>query len=309
MSLGKKIDFFVIGAARCGTTSLYHYLKQHPDIYLPNIKELNHFSQVESLDREDYLAPKPGVLYHTKILNDGAGYEKVFDGAHPHQKKGDIRPAYIGKTETAQRIFEHNPKAKIVVSLRNPIHRAFSHYLMNVSVGYETNDTFALALKDEKKQIWGGGNLYLEWSSYYIGLKTYIDTFGPENVLILIFEDWIKDKKGMLKRLFEFLEVSTTVSIDLEEQFNQKKGYKYLKALNFFRNPNIKQPIKRLLPQTWLDTLKDVLFGPKEINETINLEVYERLRGHFQEEVRQLESLTGLPLEKHWGLEKFVNHD
>lgn len=301
MSKGSKIDFFVIGAARCGTTSLYHYLKQHPDIFLPDIKELNHFSQVESLEPGDYEPPKEGVEYHTKILKDFDNYWEQFQKAKAHQKKGDISPSYLWKPKSAQRIYNYNPKAKIIVTLRNPIHRAFSHYLMNVAVGYETHESFKDALEGEKKTIWGGGNLYLEWSSYYEGLKAFIDYFGRENILLLVFEDWIKNKEGMLSELFTFLEVSTEVPIDLEEQFNQKKGYKHLKTLNFFRNPNLKQPLKKLIPQQWIDTLKDFLFQPKEIEETLSPEMQTRLQKEFQEEVRKLDELTGIPLSEKWG--------
>lgn len=299
-----KIDFFVIGAARCGTTSLYHYLKQHPDIFLPDIKELNHFSQVESIDKEDYKLPKKGILYHTKILKDFKRYWEVFREAQPHQLKGDISPSYLWKPETAQRIFEYNSDAKIIVSLRNPIHRAFSHYLMNVGSGYENNPDFVSALNAEKIQVWGGGNLYLEWSSYYKGLKAFIEQFGREKILIVVFEDWIQEKEVMLNRLFKFLGVSSDVTIDLEEKFNQKKGYKYLRTLNFFRNPKLKQPLKKVLPQSWIDSLKDALFKPSAIEESLQPEMIDELKDYFLKEVQDLETLTKLPLIEKWGFKK-----
>ena len=304
-----KIDFFVIGAARCGTTSLYHYLKQHPQVFLPNIKELNHFSQVESLDKEDYELPKDETLHHTKIVKDFEAYSGLFQNAEKNQLKGDISPSYLWKKETARRIYDHNPEAKIIVSLRNPIHRAFSHYLMNVAVGYESLEGFEAALKADKNDIWGGGNLYLEWSSYFEGLKEFIDYFGRDNVLILLFEDWIKDKPAMLKKLFSFLEINTEVSIDLEEQFNQKKGYKHLKTLNFFRNPKLKQPLKKLLPKDLLGSLKKLLFKPQNIEEELCPELSESLQASFYEEIVQLEELTELPLLRKWGFTKQQTHD
>ena len=304
-----KIDFFIIGAARCGTTSLYHYLKQHPQVFLPNIKELNHFSKVESLDKEDYKLPKDETLHHTKIVKDVEAYNALFNKAESGQLKGDISPSYLWKKETARRIYEHNPEAKIIVSLRNPVHRAFSHYLMNVAVGYESLEGFEAALKADKNEIWGGGNLYLEWSSYFEGLKEFMNYFGRENVLILLFEDWIKDKPAMLTKLFSFLEIDIEVSIDLEEQFNQKKVYKHLKILNFFRNPKFKRPLKKLLPKALIGSLKELLFKPQDIEEQLSPELSESLHASFYGEVEHLQELTQLPLLKKWGFTKQQAHD
>lgn len=304
-----KIDFFVIGAARCGTTSLYHYLKQHQQVFLPNIKELNHFSRVESLDKEDYELPKEETLHHTKIVEDIEAYSALFHKAKSGQRKGDISPSYLWKKETARRIYEHNPDAKIIVSLRNPVHRAFSHYLMNVAVGYESLEGFEAALKADKNEIWGGGNLYLEWSSYFEGLNEFIKYFGRENVLILLFEDWIKNKPAMLTKLFSFLEINTDVHIDLEEQFNQKKGYKHLKTLNFFRNPKLKQPLKKIFPKALIGSLKELLFKPQDIDEQLSQELSESLHASFYEEVEQLQELTQLPLLKKWGFTEQQAHD
>ena len=304
-----KIDFFVVGAARCGTTSLYHYLKQHPQVYLPNIKELNHFSKVESSDKEDYILPKDDTLYHTKIIKKFDDYRALYNQVGANRLKGDISPSYLWKKETAVKIYNHNPEAKIVVSLRNPVHRAFSHYLMNVSVGYEASEDFNAALMAERKDIWGGGNLFLEWSSYYDALQTYVDTFGRDRVLVLVFEDWIKDKKTMLKNLFSFLEIDPNVSIDLDEQFNQKKGYKHLKTLNFLRKPSLKQPLKKLLPKDFIDSLKNSLFKPQDIEEQLSIEKSEELHAYFFEEVKKLEDLTGIPLLQKWGFTKHRVHD
>ena len=78
------IDFFVIGVARGGTTSLYNYLQQHPNIFLPKVKECNFFSTVESLDKEVYLDPEDGKEYHMKIIQTKEVYNQLFSDA----KKG-----------------------------------------------------------------------------------------------------------------------------------------------------------------------------------------------------------------------------
>ena len=222
-----KVDFFVVGAARSGTTSLYNYLKQHPDLFLPNIKELNHFSKVESNQPQDYQRPKKEILYHTKIISSPEVYQDLYEEATAQQRKGDISPSYLWESNTAQRIFDHNPEAKIIVTLRNPVERAFSHYVMNLSVGYDTEPSFERAIQAKEKRIWGGGNLYLEWSRYYQSLKSYYNLFPAEQIKVLIFEDWTSRKQESLEKLFHFLEVDPLHEIDLSDQFNQKVGYKF----------------------------------------------------------------------------------
>ena len=75
------VDFFVIGVARGGTTSLHNYLQQHPEIFLPSVKECNYFSEVESLDKEVYLDPEAGKEYHMKIIQSEEVYNSLFSDA------------------------------------------------------------------------------------------------------------------------------------------------------------------------------------------------------------------------------------
>ncbi len=296
-----KVDFFVVGAARSGTTSLYNYLKQHPNIYLPNIKELNYFSKVESNQRQDYDTPKKEIHYHTKIIKSPEVYQNLFKDANEQQLKGDISPSYLWDTSTAERIFEHNPKAKIIVSLRNPVERAFSHYLMNISVGYDAEPSFEKAIQAEENRIWGGGNLYLEWSRYYESLKSYYDLFPKEQIKVLIFEDWTSNKQETLQGLFTFLNLTQIKTIDHTDLFNQKTGYKNIKTLNFFRNKLKGNWVDALLPQRLKDRLKDLLFQKHVVKTKLDPEWNGRLKAQFKEEVQRLEELTNLPLLKRWG--------
>ena len=90
-----KVDFFVVGAARSGTTTLYQYLSKHPDIYVPRVKELNYFSKVSSSQPQDYALPKPEQEYNTKIIQSPEVYRALFSQAKPSQIKGDISPSYL----------------------------------------------------------------------------------------------------------------------------------------------------------------------------------------------------------------------
>ena len=111
------IDFFLVGAARCGTTTLYNYLNNSNDVFLPRVKEPNFFSEVDSPKTEDFKPPVPGIKYHAKIINDVNVYNELYTEASNTQLKGDTSPSYIWDTNVAKRIFKHNPKAKLIISL------------------------------------------------------------------------------------------------------------------------------------------------------------------------------------------------
>ncbi|GAB5400731.1 MAG: sulfotransferase [Aureisphaera sp.] len=295
------IDFFVVGAARSGTTSLYQYLKQHPNVFLSEVKELNHFSEVESNDHSDYKTPKKGESYHTKIIKSSEIYESLFSEAGPEQKKGDISPSYLWGNTTAQRIYSHNPEAKIIITLRNPIDRAFSHYVMNYGVGYDREDSFRKALNAKLDRVWGGGNLYVEWSTYFDAVKSYYDTFPREQIKLLVFEDWTRNRDQTLRDIFQFLGIESTIDIDHDTQHNKKTAYKNIGLLNFLRGRFIKNVVKALIPHSLRDRVKDRYFSATETNLKLDDQLRAELKQQFEEDVRKLQELTGIHLLEKWG--------
>lgn len=297
-----KVDFMVVGAARSGTTSLYHYLKGHPGIFLPEVKEPNFFSNVTSVNDSDYEIPEPGISYHMKVIRSEEVYKELFQSAEPDQLKGDVSPSYLSNASTARRIYEHNPDAKIIMTLRNPVRRAFSHYLMNVASGYDKNESFDLALQAETLQAWSGGNDYLGWSSYADKVRSYFDVFPREHIMLLIFEEWVSDPAKTIEQVFEFLEVDRTFSPDFEQKHNEKIAYKNLKALNFLRKPGIKKVVEKMMPKGTRDKLKESLFQTDNMQIDLDAELETKLLEHFRPDVEALESITGKSLTGIWNL-------
>jgi len=304
--MSNKVGFFVVGAARSGTTSLYNYFIQHPEIYLPKIKELNYFSEVESKDLSLYDKPQKNQFYHTKIIKSAKVYEGLFKEASDHQIKGDISPSYMWDKNTAQRIFDYNPNAKIIISLRNPVYRAFSHYVMNFGIGQETHVTFGEALKAPKENIWGGGNLYTELGEYYEAIKPYYKLFKPENIKTLIFEDWTAQKEKTLEELFLFLNVNPSINISFEVDKNQKVAYKNIKTLNILRNPKIKKFIAFFMIDSLKDSLKTKLFKKEDFSIELDPKIQSELEEHFKPQVEKLSELLNCDCLKKWNMENKV---
>ena len=299
-----KVDFFVLGVARGGTTSLYNYMQQHPAIFLPKVKECNFFSEVNSLDKEVYLDPDPGKEYHMKIIKDAAIYKNLFEDATPDQIKGEVSPSYLWDRNTAKRIHDHNPNAKLLISLRNPIERAFSHYQMHYQTGHEKEDSFEAAIKAPKNAIWGGGNMYLEMSLYYEQLTPYFELFDRKNIMVLVSEEWTARNGEALNEIYDFLGLEPFYDYETDVPFNAARELKNKGLLAFLRLDKVKRPIKWLLPESAKDKLKDRLFYKEGEKQCINPETYRSLEDYFREDVYKTGELTGIDLHRIWEFEK-----
>ena len=299
-----KVDFFVVGAARSGTTTLYQYLSQHPQVFLPRVKELNYFSKVSSNQPQDYALPKPGKEYHTKIIQSPEVYKNLYNSARHDQIKGDVSPSYLWHEETPAAIKAYNPKAKIIISLRHPVERAFSHYLMAKSVGYEKSIDFQQAINEPLSEHWGGGNRYLEWSDYVGALKAYYAAFPKEQIHVMIFEQWVRDQGSALAELAQFLGVAHHALEAVGDQHNQTLAYKHQGALNTLRTPWAKTVLHALMGESTRDRLKALLFGGGPSHEVLPEELKNRLMNQNMESMKQIEQLIQKPILELWGINK-----
>jgi sulfotransferase family protein len=296
------VDFFVIGVARGGTTSLYNYLQQHPDIFLPKVKECNFFSDVESLDKEVYRDPEEGKDYHMKIIQTEKGYKQLFSKAKNGQLKGEVSPSYMWDKESAKRIYDHNKEAKLIVSLRNPVDRAYSHYLMHYHTGYEKAQSFEQALKAPRKTIWGGGNMYLEMGLYYPQLKAYYDLFDKHNILVMVSEVWTRNNGKALNEVYEFLGIEPFSDYDVEEVFNVSKQLKNKGLLDFLRSDKIKRSLKKVLPEKTKEKIKEQLFYKEAEKQQLDNNIYDSLKEYYREDIKNTEALIGINLTQKWDI-------
>jgi hypothetical protein len=195
-------NFFLVGAAKAGTTSAYAYLSQHPRVFFPTIKEPHFFTQVR---------PAPGQRFYVEAITDRTRYLRLFRGASGFSVVGDASPSYLWHPEVPHRIRARIPDAKIAIILRDPIQRAYSHYLMDYREGIQDLN-FYDALIDDMNQPdkgWGISSLYFELGQYAQQVRRYLETFPPRQIRVLFFEDIRGDAKGALRELLNFLELDT----------------------------------------------------------------------------------------------------
>jgi hypothetical protein len=301
LKLNNKIDFFLVGAARCGTTSLYNYLNNCEDVFLPKVKEPNFFSNVDSPKSEDFELPKPDKSYHSKIINSKEIYDSLYQDAAINQLKGDTSPSYLWDRKVAKKLYDHNPHAKIIISLRHPVERAYSHYIMNYYTGADSNKSFQEALNDQKIEMWGTCNQYLEMSAYFHQVNAYYEIFPKSQIKILIYEDWTKDVRMKVNEVFEFLGLKPCESIyNGNIESNKIKPVKKMFLLNFLRQNNIKSTIKNIISQDNIDSLKNYIFSDDKEIKKIDEGLRDRLSQSFIEDINRLSQLTGIDFSHKW---------
>jgi hypothetical protein len=201
----RRPNFFIAGAPRCGTTALYTYLSEHPNIFLPEIKELHYFAP-------DF----PGL--HKIAFKSLDDYLQLFENAtDQHLAIGEVSPLYLYSDVALEKIKEFNPLAKMILILRNPVDFVQSLHQVNVSLLREDEPDLAKAwelqdVRREGKMIPKGCRdakliLYGELGLFGKYARKALDVFAREQVLFILFDDFVANPKAVYESILSFLEV------------------------------------------------------------------------------------------------------
>src|SRR5579862_7227533 len=174
-------DFFIVGAQNSATTSLFADLQKHPRIFMPAMKEPHYFSQ---------LTPIGEMRYPSTHVSNTRGYLKLFAKAPADRLSGEASSSYLWDTETPSRLHAANRDAKIIIILRDPIARAYSQYLKDFREGWQELPFHETLRRDFATEPKGYGltRLYVELGLYHQQVRRYLETFGPEQVKIILFK-------------------------------------------------------------------------------------------------------------------------
>ncbi|GAA2455875.1 hypothetical protein GCM10010191_88950 [Actinomadura vinacea] len=207
-------NFFVIGSARSGTTSLRHHLRSHPAIYVPPVDEPRFFA-FEG-DNLDYTGPGDEML-RERVVTDTAAYHALYSGVTNESAVGEVSPAYLCSPVAAVRIHEQAPDAKIIAILRHPVERAISSFYRERLDGLEAAATLQEALDLEESRHRAGWSYvwrYRHRGLYHTHLARYFALFPRHRIKVLRYEDWGQDHgRFMLRSIFEFLGVDTDAAM------------------------------------------------------------------------------------------------
>jgi hypothetical protein len=312
---GRVPDFFVVGHPKCGTTALYEMLMRHPQIYMPPGKEPWFFARELLVNTP----PRPSGTPHT--LDE---YKEWFAGARPDQLVGEATSLYLWSRAAAGGIAEVRPDARIIAIVREPAAFLRSLHLEFVQIYVETEPDFRTAMSLEagrregrhtgRYSYWPQALMYSDYVRYADQLRRYHAVFPPEQVLVLIYDDFRNDNEATLGRVLRFLGVEEDFPIETTEanptvRVRSQRMHELLHALYVGHGPisrAVKASIKAVTPR---GVRRKVVFGAQKrlvFAEPLppDEELMTELRRRFKPEVVALSEYLGRDLVKLWGYEE-----
>jgi hypothetical protein len=203
----RRPNLFIIGAPKAGTTSLYEYLRGHPDVYMSAVKEPAYFSP-------DVPPQKIRFPY-----GDEERYLQLFAGATTERYVGEASTYYIYSRQAPLLIHEFEPESRIVAMLRNPVEMAWALHGQRASHGREPITEFEQALAADNRPDAGGAarreqvdkvGRYRDRARYAEQLEHWFEVFGRDSVDVIVFEDFVADTPAQFRRLLGWLGIDAT---------------------------------------------------------------------------------------------------
>jgi Sulfotransferase family len=289
-------NFLVIGAAKSGTTSLYEYLKQHPQVYMSPLKETNFFAFDGA--RPGFGGPDGDVFNRDSVYRPDE-YRRLFERRTDEIAVGEVSPRYLGADGAALRIKRCIPDAKLIAILRNPADRAFSAFSMRKRDGWEPCATLDEAIADEPRRIeerWGSG-IYLRHGFYAELLQPYFEHFGRDQIRIYLYDDFLAAPEGLFEDLFGFLGVDRRFCPITSQQFNVSGVIKNpVMRLIWTRSHSLQKGIRPFLPKTARQRISGFFIGLEKERLPFPPDQRSRLIDRYRADIQQLQDLIGRDL-------------
>ncbi len=209
-------NFLLIGAGKSGTTTLYEWLKAHPEIFMSPVKEPNFFALAgETVDAGD----DPLQLRHYPwSVTTRSGYEALFDKSEGTLVQGEASPMYLYSPKAPSAIKDLIPNVKLVAILREPVDRLHSRVMHLAREGREPKGGYADIF--DTTSIWWQRNDLIREGFYYRNLKRYCSVFPTSQLKVFLYDDLKNSPDQVLQDLYSFLGVDDTFKPDLQVRFN-----------------------------------------------------------------------------------------
>jgi hypothetical protein len=279
--------FLIIGTMKGGTTSLYRYLRQHPEVFMPERKELNFFV-------DEYAGPPIDPPEERNWSRGITWYEHQFTGAESERAVGEASPNYSRHPTypgVAERIAAVVPNVKLIYVMRNPIDRVLSHYLHDLSNGREQQPLHVALRRDDR---------YLAPSRYAAQVEHYFRVFSPGQVLLLKSDDLLARRTETVRRVLDFIGVNGNVHLRLDfEVHRSSEKLERTRALAFAKQSRY----RRFIPRPLRRRIRQLLANPLDTSKIEgDTETREFLMTQFAPDVRRLSELAGEDFGRAWGI-------
>lgn len=294
-------NFLLIGTAKAGTTAIYFYIAQHPQIFMSELKEPMFF--VSMNEKPDFKGPGCDKL-NRNIIYNFEDYQALFAGTNGQRAIGEASTWYLYYPQACQRIKQALPNAKLMACLRHPVERAYSAFLHLIRDGLETYSDFGQAIRAEPQRVrdhWEYMYHYTRMSLYYEQCKRYLDTFGRDQVRFYLYEDFEADPLPVLRDMFGFLEVDDTFVPDTDARPNAGLRKPKSRLLHsFLMQPSLlKSAMKPFIPQKLRRRLTTKVKMKNLAKPPFMPEVRAELLALFRDDVLRTQDLIGKDL-SHW---------
>lgn len=302
--MGREMDrstafpnLFIVGAAKAGTTSLYAHLRSHPEVWMSAWKEPHFFANV---------APASQMRHLVRTFSE-LEYLQLFAGAEAFRVRGEASPSYLWDKDAAIRISERVPEARIIILLRDPVERAYSHYLMDVREGLQRHPFLQALLIDDKieERRWGTrSHLYVDLGMYASQIRRYMDVFPREQILIVDFELLALERDRLFDELADFLKIS---QLGFTRVVPTTWRNSYARPRGRVAQTIMAQQWARSLARSWLparprQVLRNRLVASNEDKPKLGRDAVDWLTARLHTEMKDLERLLGyrLPSLRSW---------
>jgi hypothetical protein len=290
-------DFFIVGAPRCGTTALNNFLRRHPEIFIPPVKEMHFFGA-------DLKSPSP---YH----RNREKYLAQFDPAGGQKRAGEASVWYLYSREAPAEIKEFNPDSRVIIMLRNPVDMVFSLHAKLLLIGDENILDFkkAMAAEEERKRPFMQPDgtcpvasvFYRETVKFARHVRRWQEVLARDRVHIIIYDDLAKDPGLVARQVLRFLEVDERLAPEFET-VNENRRPRSLRLHRFLQKPPplLWKARRLLLPAGWhpgQTVMK--MNAPVEPRSAMDPAFKRELQKEFLPEVESISALMGRDL-THW---------
>jgi len=271
------------GVAKSGTTALYRYLHEHPEVFMSSTKELNYFAYAEDIGERE-----KNNAFPARSLED---YKKFFELAGTAVIRGEASPLYFSSEVAAANIKRSIPDVRLITNLRNPVDRAYSAYLMRFRKGRASDDVYA-EMVPERHHVKNG--------FYFDNLKRYYSLFSADQIKVVLFDDLHSDTETVVNNIYTWLGVGESSNTDFSKRYNRGYVPKNLFKHNLFR-------AKRLLPNSLRthapaflrDKIKSLENSNKAVAPELPLDLRSKLVQIYEDDIRKTQDIIEQDL-SHW---------
>ena len=290
-------NFLLIGAARAGTSALYHYLWQHPQVFMSVVKEPNFMAFPDGVPA--FAGPEDDLTVARRSITDPVAYRQLFARVRRERAVGEGSTLYLYSKTAAARIRELVPNVKLLIILRDPVDRAYSSFLHMVRDGREPCATFEQALDREGARVsanWSHMWHYARMGLYAEQVYRYAKCFRAEQLAVFLYDDFQRDPQQILRKAFEFLGVDTSFVPRLGVRYNVSGRPRSARLHQFLTaNGPVARAVKAALPVRLRRRMKNAVMSSNldVAVPPLAAAIRQRLKAFYREDILRLQDLIG----------------